>query len=1503
MDQSERIQAALGSATDFRSFAADLLGDCLRWPLGDKPIKPQDVGYEWSANELGMPETGHKAKAYEILLRPRADQPWGIFLLEFDEPKVFETRGFGTPLRAVLRRLVAGKRKEANLPSWNLGNILFICTHNYKQYVFGMFRDTFGTGKVADAKLATFGWVPGQPSRTAVTENLPSLAWPEDEADKAAWVQAWSAAFDKEPLTRKFFKQFDAALELIKSDLEKLGKLDSPEAYSKAQLLLERLIFLYFVQNRGWLDQRRGFLLEGFESHRNRPKECSYYADFLDMLFWSLSSAASSTFERWDNVPFLNGGLFNDDEFEPSPRRKKDNPPLPVRNVTFEKVFDDLLEAFNFTVREDTPLNQEVAVDPEMLGKVFESIVLHAEAADETATAPDKRKETGSFYTPRIVVHFICREVLYQWLLPRLTGDDWPGRLRQLLELDASDGLDKAGMTTLKSCLSSEEGTLLLELVKALRCCDPAVGSGAFMVGLLHELTNLRRLAQTAANGYVDPLRQQGSRWLHDTKADIIENCLFGVDIQQQAIEICMLRLWLSLVVDYDLGVDPISASPTQFRAALKDISQLPNLEMNFKRGDSLHDHICGVPVVILPGKEHRYQKLFDAIHRLGERLHKAKSWNAKRNLRLDILKKRLEVSESVISDELQLLRRKDSIAAGLFGEGKSDADRRQRIAHETQQLEDALKGVKAAQKERDRLEEKPLGHTFVQQLRKLEGASFDAPFNFAWRIDFPQVFYPEGPKTTMNGRLALGNELRGQMDLAVPTPSVGGFDIFVGNPPFVTARNPEKRELYRERWQPFCLGKYNLLVPFFPLSFRLLRHGGQLGFIVSNAFAKREFGRPLVEQFFPTVNLQKVVDCSGLMFPGHGTPTCLVFGASQKPDAKTPVRVAAILPGGGDLRTPPEDSPLWHTLEHAHDLPGFVSPLVSVGDRPRNKMGQFPWLLDASAQATSALMQSAAGPVLADVLNGNIGYGCVTRADDIYYVPWHLVRRAHILPKFVLPEIVGDRIRNWSFTAEQGAVFPYEGDNMQPAKLTSQPDLRRYLEKFRDHLAGRTAYGKTQLERGLGWFEYSMLFKTRMQAVPLVCFADIATHNHYTVFNSPMAYKDTAPIFSVLSRQSTHLASGLLNASAALLWLKQTCFNKGAGEDEERDRYEFLTGKVEQLPVPDKVAQALKCEWNPLAKRLAEMAEECWKRGQKLPSLAMKKLFEKPGEAYHEWNSSLPGYEKPHTVVGMPFGSAEELKQAYDRVVSERERLRAEMIALQEEMDWLVYAAYSLLPEENPAVKVPATLEPLAKDDRPYRLWQRANGDFASAINLIPGSLSDSRKRLWRERLAAIRDNEHIRRIEQPVYKRRWDEQWKVKNRWECGPVAYEQELADAFDWWLLEKAEWYLEHKKDGGPAELSAWALGLWRDARVQAAVEVIYPALAGPEGFMRLLKEKVDEEALPDGIPFAKPWEDLEKKHVKSELNKARKIRGKLNVPRERFHLVSKGVYKWAGLLFR
>jgi hypothetical protein len=619
---------------------------------------------------------------------------------------------------------------------------------------------------------------------------------------------------------------------------------------TQSQLLLERLIFLYFLQNRGWLNQEHRYLASHLSQHIEKPDGFTYYHDFLDKLFWTLSTAPSGA-GRLPGVPFLNGGLFDDDEFRQPASLRKTTPPLKVRNRTMRFVFQELLEAFNFTVTEDTPLHQEVAVDPEMLGKVFESIILHAEAADPDAIAPDKRKDTGSYYTPRVVVHFICQEVLYQYLLSHLPGNAWESRLKALFSIDPTEGIDEDGRQLLKKAISPEQAVRVRELVSPLKCCDPAVGSGAFPVGLMHELVNLRRLLETIANGYKDPVVSQGSEWLHHAKAQIVENCLFGVDIQQQAIEICRLRLWLSLIVDYDLGLDPFTAEKSQFSRAIERISQLPNLEMNFRRGDSLHDHISGVPVVILPERASRFAVQFAAISKLGAELHKAKKAERKKNLRLDILEKRLSLSRAILDEELNEIRTRDSSLDSLFGIEESASKKRDRNQREMENLKRAFAKVESDQKELDKLRRRDADSQFYPKLRKLEGADFDSPFNFAWSVDFPGVF-------------AGGS---------------GGFDIVVGNPPFVTARNPKKRELWRQRWPRVCTGTYQLVSPFVQLGFELLRPEGELGYIVSNAFWKRDFGEPLVTKFLPSIDIQKVVDCSGLLFPGHGTPTCLIFG------------------------------------------------------------------------------------------------------------------------------------------------------------------------------------------------------------------------------------------------------------------------------------------------------------------------------------------------------------------------------------------------------------------------------------------------------------------------------------------------------------------------------------------------------------------------------------------------------------------------------------------------
>jgi Eco57I restriction-modification methylase len=1530
-----KLEDAVHNVSDYPTLAALLAGH-LDWEINAEATQ-DDVTFDWSGDELKLPKSSAQRLNGGIVRQlrlPVSNAPWGIFFVEFAQRNVYRT-----VLRQVLRGLVPRRRREANLPAWKHDNLLFICTTaDYERFTFAHFSGD----KSQTAKLATFGWRRGERHiRTLCEYNLPALRWPENDGQGAeAWVAAWSKAFDKEPLTRDFFKRFDAAIAEVQADLEKHQGFKSPEAYTRSQLLLERMIFLYFLQNRGWLNQQRDYLLSNFRSHRQRPNEFSYYHDFLEKLFWTLSSPKGSGGDRCPGIPFLNGGLFDDDEFAQTPVRRKQNPPLNIRNSTFARVFDEFLEAFNFTVREDTPLNQEVAVDPEMLGKVFESIVLHAEAADPDAIAPDKRKATGSYYTPRIVVHFICQEAIRQYLIARLPGESFTSGLAELMKIDASDGLDAEELRRLRDMIKPDEAAKILPLL-APKCCDPAVGSGAFPVGLLHELVNLRRVVQCVANGYVDPVRKDGREWLHKNKEEIIQDCLYGVDIQQQAIEICRLRLWLSLVVDYDLGVDAFAADATQFREKIDRISQLPNLEMNFRRGDSLHDYISGVPLVVHQQYAHRFTSDIEYIHKKGLQLHRAKKAEQKRKLRLDILERRLEMSRRVLEAELKEWQKEHSLISDtLFSdETATKAEKRKRIEQETERIQSALKKLTDDRKELDRLASRGFDNQFYPKLRRLEGADFDSPFNFAWQIDYADIFADRNgkPVSTILDEFAFVNELDQQASLLDRHEEAGGFDIIVGNPPFVTARNPNKRELYRERWKRVCSGKYQLVCPFFDLSFSvLLRPSGQLGFIVSNAFAKREFGKPLVEDFFSRIDLRNVIDCSGLMFPGHGTPTCIVIGRNQKSNPKTHIRVAATLPGGGDLRTPPEDSPLWQSLAEHFDEPGYTDSRIIVTDRPRNEMAKWPWNLDPGPEPTIEVIESTSTKRLRGFLAEDVGFMFVIGRNDIFMLASDVARRFHLSPDFLKQLNVGDEVRNFEFRGKQIVIFPYDQRTLTLIEFPLNSLEGQYFNLFRKELSDRPTFSGTFADDGRTPYQYHQLPVERAKNPLSIALAQIATHGHFVFDDSGAAFNEKAPLLKLPRNRDSllhHLLAGLLNSSAALFWLKYKCFNKGAGEDEERDRFEYAGGKVQQLPVPPLIASSIEGKSNPLADKLTKSSRECWERGNVLSSLALKTLFEESAEAYHAWNSRLPGYVEPHKDIARAFTTSDELVEQLARAIKIRETLRSEMVARQEEMDWLAYEAYGLIDvvqaarlrdlvssafgnlsdssQDNASQRLA-----LRREQRPFCLWAAADDDFDRAVASIPDDWTDERKQLWKARLELIRDNAHIRRIEEPVYKRRWDEQWKVGNRWQCGQPAYDQEFIDAFTWWLSEKAEWWLEKKSRAGVATINGWASALWNDSRVQAAwsvaAEVIHrldlwkreqkskptgslPTLdTTPTAFSRFFKATVKEQTVPEGIPFAVPYEKI-RVNVPAQV---KKIRGKLNVPRERFRVNEDGLYRVA-----
>ncbi len=455
-------------------------------------------------------------------------------------------------------------------------------------------------------------------SHTAQNQLLDLLAM--DYANPA--IEQIEAAFSIEKVTNEFFEQYKVLFENLSSQLhgqplfQKESEDESSQVVARfAKKLLGQIVFLYFLQKKGWLgvakednwgagDKR--FLGSLFNKAQN--KGANFYNDFLQYFFYEALAEERKDqpdpayYKLFDcKIPFLNGGLF---EAEYDWRKQKINLPDSLfRNLERNKAGDtgtgilDVFDRYNFTIKEDEPLEKEVAVDPEMLGKVFENMLEITE-----------RKSKGAFYTPREIVHYMCQEspihyldnslnsytTIYQELgTPQtsLFGNDYRKGQLKLTEEHQNIKVPKTDMELLirKGHLALENdqrvidkgketdtyrfqlpesvrkhARLIDEKLATIKICDPAIGSGAFPVGLLHEIVNAR--LALAPHSSLSPN-------VYTLKRHTIQESLYGVDIDPSAIDIARLRLWLSLIVDED-DYDNIEA--------------LPNLDYKIVRGNSL---------------------------------------------------------------------------------------------------------------------------------------------------------------------------------------------------------------------------------------------------------------------------------------------------------------------------------------------------------------------------------------------------------------------------------------------------------------------------------------------------------------------------------------------------------------------------------------------------------------------------------------------------------------------------------------------------------------------------------------------------------------------------------------------------------------------------------------------------------------------------------------------------------------------------------------------------
>ncbi len=530
----------IGSIHDFETLL-DFLREKLDWPIPEE-VDLEEIAFPWSPEDLDLDE-GTEGQIVDCQQLPpfptdqlelefsESTQPWGIFFVQFESESIYRTA-----LRRVLRGLVGRRDRDPGLPVWNHDQLLFICTtDDFQRFAFAHFASTENWRR---AVLSIFSWEREDTHvRTLCEYNLPALAFPVGGfSNDREWLREWQAAFDVEEVTKKFFSEYQGVFAQVEAAIEGIPEHETDQRRLYTQRLFNRLMFLRFIEKKKWLtyngdyDYLRALFNAADETDENFLHDRLYWTFFNGLGAahdFSEIEARRSVEERRGKVPFLNGGLFEMQEYDQSDV-------VDIPNTEFAEILN-LFERYNFTVTESTPLDIEVAVDPEMLGKVFEELVT-------------SRHDTGSYYTPRPVVSFMCRESLKICL--RNKTDETPECLQAFVDDDDATEI--------------QDPERVLQVLQTLRICDPACGSGAYLLGMMSELLRLRdALFQS---------NQIGPKTIYRRKLDIIRENLYGVDNDEFAVNIAMLRLWLSLAVDYERNKP----------------EPLPNLDYKVAIGDSV---------------------------------------------------------------------------------------------------------------------------------------------------------------------------------------------------------------------------------------------------------------------------------------------------------------------------------------------------------------------------------------------------------------------------------------------------------------------------------------------------------------------------------------------------------------------------------------------------------------------------------------------------------------------------------------------------------------------------------------------------------------------------------------------------------------------------------------------------------------------------------------------------------------------------------------------------
>ncbi len=535
--------------------------------------------------------------------------------------------------------------------------------------------------------------------------------------------------FSVEKVSKEFFDKYKIlyanTLKELQPQIALFGDEKGLSLFTKK--LLGRIVFLYFLQKKGWLASDKNwengdkkFLRACFDGKYREYND--FYTEILQPLFFeALNEDRAKDHDNFEllnvHIPYLNGGLFMRDEFDKEDR-------VILENSIFENIFG-LFDQYNFTIIESNPNDSEVAIDPEMLGRIFEDLL-------------EDRKEKGAFYTPREIVHYMCKESIQNYLKTKPTTEDD------------------------------------LSYIKNIKVLDPAIGSGAFPMGMLHELIEIRQKLNDKT-----PLALM--------KKEIIQNSIYGVDIEESAVEIAKLRFWLSIIVDEE--------KPTP----------LPNLLYKIRVGNSL------------------IEKIYD-FNPLESELHGTKGLVKKLPKKIDNFfqihnKKEKEKLEKDIEEDIDK----------IFINGVEKFQEENDLFNTNQKLHDKL--VMIAK--------------IIREYKKSRATT---------ELFLYQVYFAD----IMNN---------------------GGFDVVIGNPPYVRHEKIKelKPKLKAEGYKSYN-GTADLYIYFFEQGYRLLKENGILSYITSNTYVNARYAKDFREFIIKNINVLSYIDFSKIQLFDTATVATSIF-------------------------------------------------------------------------------------------------------------------------------------------------------------------------------------------------------------------------------------------------------------------------------------------------------------------------------------------------------------------------------------------------------------------------------------------------------------------------------------------------------------------------------------------------------------------------------------------------------------------------------------------------